>query len=231
MMKTKKSIAVLAGMLALGLYGRQAFAQDENTVRVGLYSIFYHVQADDVSGPFTPPGLNAAVPNVNTLYLAYLRRLTSHLTVELTAGVPPQTDIVGKGPNRVGSVPFNGQTLGHVTWLSPSILVHYLFLDESARFRPYFGVGVNYTHFFDREVNANGRAVLGGPTSISQSNSIGPAGSVGISWRPMDHWEVIMSGNAARVKSDVTFITGPVARRTTADFRPVALVIAIGRKF
>lgn len=225
----KKTMAL--GACVAALVCAPALAQDENTVRVGLYSIFYHVQADDVSGPFTPPGLNATVPNVNTLYLAYLRRITSHLSAELTAGVPPQTDIVGKGPNRVGSVPYNGQVLGHVTWLSPSFLVHYLFFDESARFRPYFGVGVNYTHFYDREVNANGRAVLGGPTSISQSNSVGPAGSVGISWRPQEHWEVIMSGNAARVKSDVTFITGPVARRTTADFRPVALVIAIGRKF
>ena len=58
-MKTKKAIAALAGMIALGLCCRQAFAQDDNTVRAGIYSVFYHTQADDVSGPFTPSGLNA----------------------------------------------------------------------------------------------------------------------------------------------------------------------------
>jgi outer membrane protein len=230
-MRTKKAIVALAGMLALGLFSRQALAQDDNIARIGMYSIFYHVKADDVSGPFTPPGLNATVPNINTLYLAYVRRLTSHLYVELTAGVPPQTDIVGKGPNRVGSVPYNGQVLGHVTWLSPSALLHYVFFDESSWWRPYVGVGVNYTHFYDREVNANGRAALGGPTSISQSNSIGPAGSFGVTFKPKEHWEVIGSLSYARVKSDLTLNTEGVVRHTTADFRPVALVIAIGRKF
>jgi outer membrane protein len=196
-----------------------------------LYSVFYHVRADDVSGPFTPPGLNANVPNVNTLYLAYVRRLTSHLYAELTAGLPPATDIVGKGPNYVGSVPYNGQVLGHVTWLSPSVLVHYAFFDESARWRPYVGVGVNYTHFYDREVVPAGQAVLGGPTSISQTNSIGPAGSIGMSYHPTQHWEVIASINAARVKSDLTLNTAGVIRHTTADFRPAAIVFAMGHSF
>jgi outer membrane protein len=208
-----------------------ALAQDDNITRVGLYSVFYHVRADDVSGPFTPPGLNATVPNINTLYFAYLRRLTSYLQVELTAGLPPQTDIVGKGPNTVGSVPYNGQVLGHVSWLSPSVLLEYVFFDESARWRPYVGVGVNYTHFFDREINANGRAVLGGPTSISQSNSIGPAGTIGISYTPKQHWDVILSLSAARVTSDLTLNTEGIVRHSHADFRPVALVIALGWKF
>ena len=230
-MRTKKAIVALVGMLALGLVSRQVFAQDDNIVRLGMYSVFYHVKADDVSGPFTPPGLNANVPNINTLYLAYLRRLTSNLVLELTAGLPPQTDIVGKGPNRVGSVPYNGQVLGHVTWLSPSALLEYVFFDESARWRPYVGVGVNYTHFFDREVNANGQAALGGPTSISQSNSIGPAGTIGMSYTVKQHWDVIASLSAARVKSDLTLNTEGVVRHTTADFRPIALVIAIGWKF
>jgi outer membrane protein len=230
-MRTKKAIVALAGMLALGLISRQVLAQDDNIARIGMYSVFYHTQADDVSGPFTPPHLNATVPNINTLYFAYLRRLTANLEVEFAAGLPPQTDIVGKGPNRVGSVPYNGQVLGHVTWLSPSVLLHYVFFDESARWRPYVGVGVNYTHFYDREVNANGQAVLGGPTSISQSNSIGPAGTVGLSFTPKQHWDVIGSLSYARVKSDLTLNTEGVIRHTTADFRPVALVIAIGWKF
>lgn len=230
-MRTKRAIGAVAGMLALGLVSGQALAQDDNIARIGMYSVFYHVRADDVSGPFTPPGLNANVPNINTVYFAYLRRLTANLEVEFTAGLPPQTDIVGKGPNTVGSVPYNGQVLGHVSWLSPSVLLHYVFFDESTRFRPYVGVGVNYTHFYDREVNANGQAALGGPTSISQTNSVGPAGTIGLSYTPKQHWDVVASLSYARVKSDLTLNTEGVIRHTSADFRPIALVIAIGRKF
>ena len=230
-MKTTTTIAALAALLALSLCSDAALAQDSNIFRVGLYSVMYHVHAQDVSGPFTQPGLNAEVNNVDTIYLAYLRRVTSNVEVELTAGVPPSTDLVGKGPNTVGSVPYNGQVLGRVKWFSPTLLVHYVFLDESNRWRPYAGIGVNFTHFFDRETSANGNAVLGGPTYITQTNSIGPAASLGMSYKPTDHWQVIASYNWARVKSDLDLNTEGVVRRSTVDFRPTAIVFAMGYTF
>ncbi|HLN48076.1 MAG TPA: hypothetical protein VK251_01095, partial [Steroidobacteraceae bacterium] len=49
-----------------------------NTVRIGEYWVFYHVSADDISGPYVPPGLNLDVGNVHTPYFAYLRRLSTH---------------------------------------------------------------------------------------------------------------------------------------------------------
>jgi len=225
----QKTMAFGACLAALAC--TPAFAQNNNTVFVGLYSVYYHVKADDVSGPFTPPGLNADVNNVETLYLAYIRRLSTHFQTELTAGVPPETDTVGKGPNFVGSVPYNGQVLGHVTWFAPTLLVHYVFFDDSAHWRPYAGVGVNFTHFYDREINAAGRAAFGGPTSISLTNSVGPAVSLGMRYDIQEHWKVIASVNAARVKSDLTADTAGVIRRTTVDFRPIAIVFAMGYSF
>jgi len=91
-MRTNQAIAALGAMVALGLCCKPALAEDDNTVRGGMYSVFYHTKADDVSGPFTPPHLSATVPNINTLYFAYLRRLTSNLVLELAAGLPPQTE-------------------------------------------------------------------------------------------------------------------------------------------
>jgi outer membrane protein len=230
-MTTRKDIPALAVMLALSVACEGALAADNNTVRFGLYAVLYHASGPDVSGPYTPTGLNADVPNVQTLYFAYLRRLTTHLQVEVAGGLPPDTDTVGKGPATVGSVPFNGQVLGHVKWLSPSALLNYTFFDETHAWRPYVGVGVNYTHFYDRETTAAGNAVLGGPTSISQSNSWGPAASVGISFRPKQHWEVITSFNWARVKSDLQLNTAGVVRQTTIDFHPTAFVFAMGYSF
>ncbi len=220
----------LGGCLA-ALACAPARAEDDNTVRLGMYFVSYHAHADDVSGPFTPPGLNANVNNVNTLYFAYLRSLTTHLQVELTAGLPPQTDTVGKGPNTVGSVPYNGQVLGHVTWFAPTLLLHYVFFDESSRFRPFVGAGVNYTHFYNRTVTSQGQAVFGGPTEISLSNSIGPAVSLGAVYRLKEHWEANVSINYARVKSDLTANTEGIVRATTVDFRPTAVVAAVGYKF
>ena len=227
----RSGMTMALGACLASLACAPAFAQDDNTVRVGLYSVFFHLHADDVSGPFTPPGLNANINNVNTMYFAYLRRLTSHIQGEVTLGLPPATDIVAKGPNRLGSVPWNGQVLGHVTWISPSVLVEYLFNDESAKWRPYVGAGVNYTTFINRQVSPAGEAALGGPSKIDQTDSVGPAATLGMSYRPAPHWQVIASINWARIRSDLTVTTAGIERKTTGDFRPTPIVFAFGYSF
>ena len=85
-----------------------------------------------------------------------IRRLNSYLDLELAFGVPPNTKTIGKGPATLGSVPYNGQTIATAKWLAPSALLEYKFFSESAALRPYIGVGVNYTSFYDRQVTAAG---------------------------------------------------------------------------
>src|SRR5690349_13225150 len=110
-----------------------------NTLRAGVYEIFYHVKADDLQGPFVPPGANVDLKNTQTAYLAYIRRLTSYLDLEIAFGVPPKTKTVGRGPATLGSVPYNGQTIATAKWLAPSALLEYKFFSESAPVRPYIG--------------------------------------------------------------------------------------------
>ncbi len=167
------------GLLA-GLHSGSACADNDvgagdhpNTFALGLYHVDFHVHADDISGPFTPPGLNVRNPGVNTLYIAYMRRLSRHFDAELTLGLPPVTRSVAKGPALVGSVPFNGQTIATTRWLAPSLLLKYYLFSPDAMFRPYLGVGVNYTKFISRQVTAAGDAISGGPTSLSLPVSVG----------------------------------------------------------
>src|SRR6202049_2769861 len=149
-----------------------------NTLRIGEYWVFYHVYADDISGPFVSPGSNLTVKNVQTLYLAYLRRLSTHFTAELAFGIPPLTKTYGKGPATVGSVPYNGQYISSARWLAPSALIEYVFCDESHKLRPYIGVGLNYGVFYDRNSDAAGDRGAGGPASIFLPNSLGTAVTV-----------------------------------------------------
>jgi outer membrane protein len=230
-MKTTTTIASLGVTIGLLASSTAASAQDYNTVRIGLFAVFYHTAADDVQGPFVPAGVSADVGNVQTVYLAYLRRLSSHFHLELTAGVPPKTDTIGKGPATLGSVPWNGQKVGTVRWLSPSVLLEYSFGNESNRFRPYVGAGVNFTHFYDRQINAAGDAALGGPTQISLRNSIGPAATIGFVYRVANHWHVDASFSAAQIESDLTANTEGVVRRSHVNFDPQSIVAAVGYTF
>jgi outer membrane protein len=202
-----------------------------NTVRIGEYWVFYHVSADDISGPYVPPGLNLDVGNVHTPYFAYLRRLSTHFTAELAFGIPPLTKTYGKGPATVGSIPYNGQEISTARWFAPTALIEYVFFDESHRLRPYIGVGVNYTKLYDRDSTAAGNALSGGPTSLSLPVSVGVAGTAGVSYRLPHNWSVMASYSASQVRSRLTADTAGVLRTTEISFGPQTLVIAAGFSF
>ena len=202
-----------------------------NSFRIGAYIVSYHSTATDVSGQYVPAGVNADIKDTQTVYLAYVRRLTPHLGLEFAAGVPPLTHTVGKGPAYLGSVPYAGQEISTARWLAPNLVLNYTFLDESNHVRPYISVGINHTSFYDRQATPAGAAALGGPTSISLSPSTGGVVGAGISGRINDHWNAIASINYAHIKTHLVADTAGVLRSSDVSFNPYALVLALGYSF
>jgi outer membrane protein len=231
--RIRKSFAAPAAAAACLVFAAPALADDvyNNSVRAGLYAVFYHVKADDLSGPYVPPGANIDANDVQTLYLAYVRRLSSHFDVELTLGYPPLQKTVGKGPPTLGSVPYDGQVIATARWLAPTLLLEYSFLSENSKIRPYVGVGVNYTTFYDRNSTAAGDAASGGPTRLSLTSSVGAAATVGLAYHIQDHWHMYASYSISQVKTDLTADTAGVIRTTHIDFGPQALVVSVGYSF
>jgi outer membrane protein len=230
-----RTTTVTAAVALLGLAAPLAYADEtadpDNQVRVGMYYIHYASSADDISGPYSPPGLNLRVDDLETLYLAYVRRLSTHFELELAAGYPPLTKTVGRGPETLGSVPYNGQVISTARWFAPSLLLNYKFLDDTAALRPYVGIGVNYTNFFSRQSTAAGNAVTGGPTSISLPSSVGPLADVGLSYRITDRFRAYASYSVSYVHSRLTADTAGLIHTTNIDFNPRALVVSVGYSF
>ena len=224
-------IAMAGASIMLG--GASAWADDvpSNNVRLGSETVFYHTSADDLAGPFVPPGVNFEAQNLETLYMAYVRRLSSRFDVELSLGYPPLVKIKGSGPQELGSVPYDGQVIASARWIAPTLFVEYKFMSENSRLRPYVGVGVNYTTFYDRYSTAEGNAVSGGPTKLSMTASVGPAATAGLSYRLSGHWSVYGSYNVAQVKTSLAAYTGGVVRTTNISFGPQVLIIAVGYSF
>jgi outer membrane protein len=228
-----KKIVTLAvsAALALAASGAQAANAGPNDLRVGMYFVHFESEASDISGPFTPPGLGLHVDNLETLYLGYVRSFSSHLQVELAFGWPPLTKTEGRGPAALGSVPYSGQRIATARWLSPSLLLEYVFGSANARLRPYLGVGVNYTKFFSRQSTAAGNAASGGPTSISLPVSVGPAVTAGLSYAISDRWHVYASYSVAQVNTKLTADTAGVLRTSEIHFWPNAVVVSAGYSF
>jgi outer membrane protein len=205
--------------------------ENPNSARIGLYSIFYHVKADDLSGPFVPAGANVDANNLETAYLAYVRTIIPHWDVELAMGYPPLQKTVGKGPATLGSVPYDGQVIATARWIAPTLLLEYSFLEESSKWRPYIGAGVNYTTFYDRNSTAAGDAASGGPTKISLTPSVGWAATAGINYHFANHWHAYASYSFSRVATDLTADTAGVIRTSHISFAPQALVVSVGYSF
>ena len=221
-----------AALLLAGCVGAHADdAAPANELRLGAYFVHDATKAHDLSGPFTPAGINLRVADVTTPYIAYIRHLDDNWGLELAGGIPPTVKTYGKGPATVGSVPFNGQEVATAKWFSPSLLLDYKFLDASSALRPYVGIGVNYTRFYKLVSTPAGDAANGGPTRVHLSHSIGPAGTVGASYQITREINVIAAFSLARVNSNYTSDTSGVMRQTKIDFNPRAWIVAVGYSF
>jgi outer membrane protein len=225
-------VTLLSALGFTGTFAGAALADEPpNDVRVGLYSVFYHTSADDLSGPYVPPGVNLKAENLETLYLGYVRHLPDNFAVELAFGYPPRSKIKGVGPATVGSVPYNGQVIASARWISPTLLFEYNFLSDQSPIRPYLGVGVNYTTFHDRDSTAQGNAASGGPTRLSLTASVGPAVTGGLTYRITDRWHLHASYSWSQVKTNLTADTDGFIRTSRISFGPQALVISGGYSF
>ena len=202
-----------------------------NSLRIGYYFVSYNVNGTDLAGPFTTPGLKADLKKVQTPYFAYVRQWTTHFQTEFAFGIPPKTTAVGKGPAHVGSVPFDGQELLTSKWFSPTLLFNWVFFDETSRWRPYLGVGINHTRFNERRIAPSGEAIIGGPTTIELSNSTGLAATAGIAWHLKDAWNVYASYSGSNVVSDLRATTAGIVRTSHIDFNPRTVVISFGYSF
>lgn len=229
-----RTLSAAIAAAAMSLYRATPALADEvpsNSARIGLYSVFFHVKADDLSGPYVPPGANIDAKNLTTLYLGYVRRLSSHFDVELAIGYPPLQKTVGKGPATLGSVPYDGQVIATARWLAPTLLVEYEFFDENSKLRPYIGAGVNYAAFYDRDVTAQGNAASGGPTKLSLTSSVGPAGTAGLAYNIGGNWNLYASYSISQVKTKLRADTAGVIRTSHLSFGPQVFIASVGYSF
>ena len=234
MKKIKFSALPMVAAASIALFcSTTALADDmpNNSLRVGSYSVFYHTSADNISGPYVPPGVNLEAQNLTTLYGAYIRRLWSRFDAELALGYPPLAKIQGVGPATVGSVPYNGVVVSSARWIAPTLLLEYRLLNENYAWQPFIGVGVNYTTFYDRTTTAAGNAAFGGPTRLSLTASVGPAATIGVGYHVAGPWHVYGSYSIAQVKSDMSANTAGVERTTHISFGPQTLILSVGYSF
>ncbi|MBI2277533.1 MAG: OmpW family protein [Dechloromonas sp.] len=146
------------------------------------------------------------IPEVDFSYF-----MTKNLALELVLTYPQEVDIRTSGLGKIG----------HVDVLPPSLVLQYHFTNLGM-FKPYVGVGLNYSIFTKKSFNT----ALG---KISVDNdSVGAVAQVGADFMLNKNWSVNV---------DVKYITMDTqvkldgAKLGTLDLNPITAGIGIGYRF
>jgi outer membrane protein len=204
-------------------------ASAQTTVRVGAIHIGLDVKSPDLTsnGPafLTPQPAALDVRNASTLLFSVSHRIDAHWDAELILGVPPRHDVVGKGT----LAPFG--VISRVRQAAPTAFLNYSFGAAGDALRPFLGLGVNYTRFYDAESSESGNLASGGPTRIVLSKSTGLAAQAGLNYKFGERYSLCVSVAKADVESDLTATTGSIERKTHIKFNPTAVSAALGYTF
>jgi len=215
-MNIKLQPLALALTLPLTLFAGATQAQ-ENVFKAG--AIFYqtHSKTTGIQGIGIPPGADAETGDAWTLLFTYERMLRPDFGIELVLGIPPKIEAKG-----AGTVAFLGDNILSAKNVAPTVLFNYHMGAPGDTWRPYIGVGFNYTRFTDIESRL--------ASDVQLSDSLGLAGQVGINYFYDKNWGAFASIAAVKVKSDLLAVESTVLT-TTIDFRPITYSFGVSYRF
>lgn len=127
-----------------------------------------------------PNGSTALAVDSNTqLGLTFDYRVKPHWAVQLIAATPFTHDIKVKGSA------IDGLKVGKTKHLPPTLLAQYHFMPEHQTFDPFVGVGLNYTIFFDEQIDTQLSDTLQvlGVTSTTDSVTLKAKNSFGLAFQ------------------------------------------------
>lgn len=203
-------------LLALTCLSGEALAhqQGEFFMRAGSATVRPTEGSDSVLGM---GGFN--VSNNTQLGLTFDYMVTDNIGIELLAATPFRHH-VGLGPTG---------NLATVSQLPPTLMAQWYFGNSKSKVRPYVGVGINYTTFFDTDFNQTGKDA--GLTDLSVKDSWGAAGQVGLDYMINPNWLLNMSVWYMDIDTEVKFKAGGEQQNINTRIDPWVFMFSAGYRF
>lgn len=205
-MKKVLSAAVVAALVS-GAVSVQAYEEGDWILRVGAVTVSPDDSSDSIVLPTAPPTVleGASVGSDTQLSLIGAYMLTDTLGIELLASTPFQHDIKVKG---------TAIDAGTVKQLPPTLSLQWYPRGGQDGWQPYLGMGVNYTIFFDEEVDTDLESALGAIIGASEvdlelDDSIGLSAQAGVDFPITENLSINLGvwyidlGTTAKIKTDV----------------------------
>jgi outer membrane protein len=191
-----------------------------------------NVAPNDDSSMIRVDGTGVAGTGVNVddnmsldISLGYM--FTDNWAVELLADLSSKHSVSSQGLAGLG-VP-NGTDVVDTNVLPPTLFLQYQF-NPKGKIRPYAGVGLNYTLFFNDELTGPAQAVLGA-SNLDIDSSVGVAAQFGIDWELKNNWSFNIDVKYIQIDTEATFDTAIGRASVDIDINPTVFGIGFGKTF
>lgn len=181
------------------------FGEGDWIIRVGVSNI-----DPDSSGVGTGLGEVSADDDTSITFTGTYM-LSDTLGIELLASTPFEHDIE-----------LDGATIGQTKHLPPTLSLQWHF--PSGNWKPYAGLGINYTRFYDEETE--------GPVDglkLKLDNSWGLAAQAGIDWFMNENWLLNFELRYIQIETDANLET--VGDLGGVDIDPILVGLHVGYRF
>lgn len=204
--KTVLSMALVGGLLG---GAAQAYEAGNWLFRIGAYGVF--PESDNMTNVLGT-GATLNVDDGYTLGFNFTYMVTPNIGIELLAALPFKHDITLSGAG----------TVAETDQLPPTLSVQYYFMPENT-IRPYVGLGLNYTTFF----NTDTQGALAG-ANLELDDSWGVAGQLGVDIDVAPNWFVNADLRYIDISTDATLNGVGIG---TVDINPWVLGLTVGTRF
>ncbi|MCG7488333.1 outer membrane protein OmpW [Vibrio sp. Of14-4] len=214
----KKALCGLAALTALVSGNVMAHQEGDFIVRAGVATVSPNDSSGDV---LNSSGSHFSVDSNTQLGLTFGYMFTDNISFEVLAATPFSHKI-STNHNNLGEI-------AETKHLPPTFMLEYYFGNADSEIRPYVGAGINYTMFFDEELNGRGKGA--GLSDLSLDDSWGLAANVGIDYMINEDWFLNASVWYADIDTTAKYKAGATEYSTDVEIDPWVFMIGGGYKF
>ncbi len=172
------------------------------------------------------PGTEVDVDDAYSLDIDFTYMFTPNIGAELLLDISSKHDVLGKGATLA---PLG--TIIETRVLPPSLILQYHFMPDS-QFRPYAGLGLNYTMFLSEKATSSLDNALGGVTDVELDSSFGWVGQVGMDYDLGNDLFFNLDVKYMDISTTATFNSGALGNVSTdVDINPWVFGIGVGKRF
>ncbi len=216
----------LLTILTTAAFSANAHQQGDFLVRAGIAN----VDPDASSSTLVLDGNSIAASGADVedntqLGLTFTYMLTNNWAVDVLASTPFKHDISAD----TGALGLGVVDAGETKHLPPTVSLLYFPMEPSSKFQPYFGAGVNYTHFFDESVDSQLEGVLG-DGDLDLDASWGLSAQVGFDYYLTDNMFLNANIYYIDIETDAEFEFAANRIEADVEIDPFVYLITLGWK-